>query len=71
MNPFYKLNNFRLNNQFDKKIVLLNKEKIYSSINTKSDKFHKKILVLNVLFFENCKDAILYTINIISHNTNF
>lgn len=39
INLFERLDKFIANDQFGKKIILLNKKKVYLSANTKSDKF--------------------------------
>lgn len=44
-----------LDDQFNKKIVLLNKKKVCLSANAKSNKFLKEMLALNVLCFESIK----------------
>lgn len=44
---------FMADNQFGKKIILLNKKKICLSANVSSDKFFKKAVAINVSFFEN------------------
>ena len=47
------------NDQFGEKIILLNKEKVCSSANTKSDEFFRKTVAFNVLSFWSYKEAVL------------
>lgn len=65
---FVKLIKFMANNWFDKKIILLNKKKIYLLANTKSDKFFKNIIAINIMSLKRCKKTVMCVTNINLHN---
>ncbi len=44
--------------RFGERIILLNKEKVHPSANTKSDEFLRKTVALNVLSLWTCKEAV-------------
>lgn len=48
-------------NRFDKNRILLNKEKVYLFINTKSDGLFREIVIINVISFSKYKEWMLPT----------
>lgn len=56
-----------VNDCFDKKIILPNKEKVCPSSNAKSDKFLQEIIALNILSLWSCKKAVLQVISATSY----
>lgn len=55
-----RFNKFIADNQFNKRIILLNKDKIRLFANAKSDEIFRKTIRLNVLSLWSCKEAVLY-----------
>ncbi len=55
-------------NRFSKRIILLNKEKVCSSTNAKSDRFFTEIVVFNVLLLWSCKEVILQATSATSYS---
>lgn len=49
INLLRKVNKFMANNQFGKKIILLNKKKTYLFTNALSDEFLRKIVIINMI----------------------
>lgn len=58
MNLSGRPNKFMVDDRFGKKIILLNKKKVCSSANTKSDKLFKEIITLNMLSLWEYKEAV-------------
>lgn len=54
--------------QFNKKIILLNKEKIYLSANAISNEFLREIIAMNVISLWKCQEAISRAIEVTSHD---
>lgn len=50
---------------------MLNKKKIWSSTNAKSDKFLEETIVLNVMFLLKCKEVIVFVTGITSHGNDY
>lgn len=48
-----------INNQFGKKIIVLNKKKAYLFVNAKSDEVFRRIIVFNVLSLWSYKGIVL------------
>lgn len=52
---------------FGEKIILLNKEKVQSLVNAKSDKLLREVVALNVLLLWKCRKAVSRTTGVTSH----
>ena len=61
INPSGKTDKFMANNWFGKKIILLNKDKIYLFANATSDKFLKEIIAINVISLCKCQEVVSHT----------
>lgn len=53
--------------QFGKKIILLNKEKVCPFANASTNEFLRKIVLMNVISFWKCQEIIYYATKIILH----
>lgn len=67
INPSGKVDKFMANDCFNKRIILLNKEKICPSANTTFDKFLRKIITIKVNFLQKCQKVISCVTGAISH----
>lgn len=71
INPSSRSNKSMADNRFDKRIIFLNKEKVHSFANAKSNEFFKKMMALNVLSLWSCKKAVSHTTDAISHGNYY
>ncbi len=67
INLFRWADKFMANNWFGKKIILLNKKRIYLSINISSNKFLREIIVINVIFLWKYQEAVSHIIRATLH----
>ena len=58
INPSGKSGKFMANDQFGERIVLLNKEKVCPSANASTNEFLREIVLMNVIFFWKCQEAV-------------
>lgn len=62
IHPSSCLGIFMADNHFDKRIILLNKEKVQLLANAKLDTFLKEVVALNILLLWKCRKIILHII---------
>ena len=58
------------NDRFGERIILINKEKVCSSTNAKSDEFHRKIITLNILSLWSYKEIVSHATDAICHGNS-
>ncbi len=58
INPSGKPDKFMADDQFDERIVLLNKEKVCSFANTSTNEFLRKIVSMNMISLWKCREAV-------------
>ena len=67
INPSKRADKFMANDRFGKKIILLNKKMICPSVNVLSDEFLRETVIMNMIFFWKCQEAISRTIRTTLH----